>query len=99
MIWSIEFHGDAERSLQKLDKQMARRIYAFLALRLAKLENPRQIGQSLKGPKFGEFWKYRVGDYRILCKIEDKILRVLVVKIGHRREVYERSIVSHIPSL
>ena len=90
MTWSIELHDDAERALQKLDEQIERRIYAFLFLRLAKLDNPRQIGEALKGPKLGELWKYRVGDYRLICRIEDQILRVLVVKIGHRREVYER---------
>jgi len=90
MTWSIELHDDAERTLQKLDKQIERRIYAFLSLRLARLDNPRQIGEALKGPKLGELWKYRVGDYRLICRIEDQILRVLVVKIGHRREVYER---------
>jgi mRNA interferase RelE/StbE len=90
MIWKIELLADAERALEKLDKQVARRIYAFLSLRLAKLENPRLIGEALKGSRLGEFWKYRVGDYRIVARIEDNILRVLVVKAGHRREVYER---------
>ena len=74
----------------KLDRQIAKRIYAFLVLCLGKLDNPRQIGEALQGSKLGEFWKYRVGDYRIICKIEDDILRVLVVKIGHRREIYQR---------
>jgi mRNA interferase RelE/StbE len=90
MTWKIEIRDDTERNLLKLDPQISRRIYAFLQLRLAKLENPRSIGEALHGPKFGEFWKYRVGDYRIIARIEDKILRVLVVKVGHRREVYER---------
>jgi mRNA interferase RelE/StbE len=90
MIWKIELLADAERALEKLDKQVARRIYAFLSLRLAKLENPRLIGEALKGSRLGEFWKYRVGDYRIVARIEDNILWVLVVKAGHRREVYER---------
>jgi mRNA interferase RelE/StbE len=87
MTWKIELLDDAERALEKLDKQVERRVYAFLFLRLAKLENPRGIGEALRGPKFGELWKYRVGDYRILARIEDKLL---VVKVGHRREVYER---------
>jgi mRNA interferase RelE/StbE len=90
MTWKIELRDDAERALEKLDPQVARRIYAFLFLRLAKLDDPRLIGEALHGPKFGEFWKYRVGDYRIIARIEDKILRVLVIKVGHRREVYER---------
>jgi mRNA interferase RelE/StbE len=90
MTWNVELLAEAERTLKKLDPQTAKRIYAFLSLRLANLENPRSIGEALKGSRFGELWKYRVGDYRILARIEDDILRVLVVKIGHRREVYER---------
>jgi len=90
MTWKIELTYEAERAIEKMDKQIARRIYAFLLLRLAKLDNPRMIGEALKGKELGEFWKYRVGDYRIVCRIEDNILRVLVVKIGHRREVYDR---------
>ena len=90
MTWKIEFLVDAERNIEKLDRQVQKRIYAFLQLRVAKLDDARSIGEALHGTKFGEFWKYRVGDYRIIARIEDKILRVLVVKVGHRREVYER---------
>jgi mRNA interferase RelE/StbE len=90
LTWKIELNAAAERTLEKLDRQIAKRIYAFLHLRLERLDNPRRIGEALHGSKLGEFWKYRVGDYRIICKIEDDILRVLVVKIGHRREIYER---------
>jgi mRNA interferase RelE/StbE len=90
MKWKVELLAEAERTLKKLDPQTARRIYSFLSLRLVKLDNPRSIGEALKGSRFGELWKYRVGDYRILTRIEDNILRILVVKIGHRREVYER---------
>ena len=90
MAWKVEASEEAERQLGKLDRQVARRIVKFLNERIACLEDPRSIGEALHGPKFGEFWKYRVGDYRIVARIEDKILRVLVVKVGHRREVYER---------
>jgi len=55
--------------------------------RVAVLENPRQLGKALKGP-LGEFWCYRVGDYRILCDIQDRLVTILVVEIGNRREVY-----------
>jgi mRNA interferase RelE/StbE len=88
--WKVEFDKAAERDLDKLDPQVTRRIERFLFDRVATLDNPRLIGEALHGPKLGELWKYRVGDYRIICKIEDNILRVLVVRIGHRREVYER---------
>jgi len=67
---------------------MARRILAFLANRVAKLEDPRSIGLALKGSEPGDFWKYRVGDYRIVCDIQDKKLVVLVLRAGNRREVY-----------
>ncbi len=88
--WKIELVKAAERDLDKFDPQVTRRIERFLYERVAALDNPRLIGEALHGSKLGEFWKYRVGDYRIICKIEDNILRVLVVMAGHRREVYER---------
>lgn len=88
MAWKVELDPAAERELDKLDPQIARRILAFLHGRVATLEDPRSIGEALKGSKLGEFWKYRVGDYRIISSIEDGALRVLVVKIGNRKEVY-----------
>lgn len=88
MAWKVELDSAAERDLDKLDPQMARRILAFLHGRIAPLDDPRSIGEALKGSKLGDFWKYRVGDYRIVASIEDGALRVLVVKIGNRREVY-----------
>jgi mRNA interferase RelE/StbE len=56
--------------------------------RVAKLENPRSIGKALQGSSFGELWRYRVGDFRIICKIEDNRLVVLIIRIGHRKEIY-----------
>ena len=88
MAWRIEFGDAAKKDLTKLDKQVARRITAFLRERVAVLDDPRSIGEALKGSKLGQFWKYRVGDYRIISTIEDGALRVLVVRIGNRREVY-----------
>ena len=88
MAWKVELDEAAEHELDKLDPQVARRILSFLFVRVAKLDDPRSIGESLKGSKFGAFWKYRVGDYRIVASIEDGALRVLVVRVGNRREVY-----------
>lgn len=88
MAWRIELEAGAERDLDKLDGQVARRVLRFLFERVAHLDDPRSIGEALKGQKLGEFWKYRVGDYRIISRIEDGALRVLVVRIGNRREVY-----------
>lgn len=88
MAWRIEFDRAAERELGKLDPQVAKRILLFLQERVSNLEDPRSIGEALKGSRLGAFWKYRVGDYRIISAIEDGALRILVVKIGNRREVY-----------
>jgi mRNA interferase RelE/StbE len=88
MAWSIKFDREAERDLDRLDPQVARRINRFLFERVASLENPRSIGDALKGTELGDLWKYRVGDYRIIASIEDKMVRILVVRIGNRREVY-----------
>ena len=88
MAWKVEFDPAAERELDKLDPQVARRILTFLHERVAVLENPRAIGEALKGSKLGEFWKYRVGDYRIVSNIEDEVLRILVVRVGNCRQVY-----------
>jgi mRNA interferase RelE/StbE len=88
LVWRIEFEASAKKELSKLDKQAARRILAFLRERVARLENPRTLGAALKGPRFGEFWKYRIGDYRVIAHIEDELLLILVVRIGDRKEVY-----------
>ena len=88
MAWKIEFDPAAERELDKLDPQIARRILGFLHARIAPLDDPRSIGEALKGEKFGNLWKYRVGDYRVISSIEDGALCILVVRIGNRCEVY-----------
>ena len=88
MAWKVELDPAAERDLDKFDPQNARRILAFLHGRLAKLDDPRSIGEALTGNRLGAFWKYRVGDYRIVASIEDSALRILVVRVGDRKEVY-----------
>lgn len=88
MAWAVELSEEADRELSKLDAQHRKRILKFLYHRVAKLDNPRSIGQALQGTRFGEFWKYRVGDYRLICKIEDNRLIVLVLRVGHRKEIY-----------
>jgi len=90
LAWRIELEDAAKKDLANMDKQIAQRITAFLRERVAVLDDPRSIGEALKGSKLGEFWKYRVGDYRIIGSIEDGALRILVVKIGNRREVYRQ---------
>jgi len=86
LAWRIELTESAAKSLAKLDRPVARRLVKFLRETLAGLEDPRSAGKALVGPL--GLWRYRVGDFRIVVSIEDAALRVLVVRIGHRREVY-----------
>ena len=88
MAWKIELSAQADRELGKLDPQQSKRTLKFLRDRLASLDNPRSIGQALHGSELGEFWKYRAGDYRLICKIEDQQMLILVLRAGHRREIY-----------
>ncbi|MEN9396671.1 MAG: hypothetical protein RLZ81_1201 [Pseudomonadota bacterium] len=88
MVWKVELSSQALKALGQLDAQVASRILTFLHDRVASLEDPRSIGETLKGSRLGEFWKYRIGDYRVISSIEDGALRILVVKVGNRREVY-----------
>ena len=88
MAWRVEIDRAAVRDLGKLDRQAARRILAFLHGRVATMDDPRCIGAALQGSRLGEFWKYRVGDYRIITRIEDRALRVLVVRVARRDRVY-----------
>jgi mRNA interferase RelE/StbE len=88
MAWSIQFSKRARRQLEKLDPQAARRIFQFVFERVAHSSNPRSLGEALKGTELGNLWRYRVGDYRILASIEDRDVRILVVAVGNRREIY-----------
>ncbi len=90
LAWRIELDGQAKKDLARLDKQVARRIIQFLRERVALLDDPRAIGEALKGSKLGDFWKYRAGDYRIIASIEDRQLLILVVRVGNRRDVYKQ---------
>jgi len=88
MAWTVELDPAVEKALDKLDPQQAKRILNFLFERVAHLDDPRSIGEALKGSRFTTLWKYRVGDYRIISSIEDNVAQILVVKIGDRKEVY-----------
>lgn len=89
MSWKVEFEPEAQRELEKLDKPIRQRIFRFLYQRVIKLDDPRQLGERLHGT-LSEFWRYRVGDYRIICSLEHERLLVIVLRIGHRREIYNR---------
>ena len=88
MAWTINYDEAASKDLKKLDRQVARRIRDFMTERVSILENPRDMAEALKGSKLGEFWKYRVGDYRVVASIDDAVVRILVVKVGNRKHVY-----------
>ncbi len=88
MAWKIEFHRAVERELEKLGRDAAARILRFLNDRVARLDDPRSLGEALKGSELGSFWKYRVGDYRVIADIDDGAVRILVVRVGNRRDVY-----------
>ena len=87
MVWTIDYSDTAKTQLRKLDKQTARRILDFMNERVIVRDDRRSTGKALTGP-LGGLWRYRVGDYRVICEINDGSLRILVVQIGNRREVY-----------
>lgn len=87
MAWRVDYTRTARDRLRKLDKQVARRILDYMDERIAASDNPRSAGKALSGP-LGGLWRYRVGDCRVICEIQDDVLRVLVIEIGNRREVY-----------
>ena len=88
MAWRIEVDRDVQRAMKKLERQIAKRITAKLR-EISQLDDPRIMGKALTGNLAG-LWRYRVGDYRIVCDIEDGVLVILVVEVEHRREVYRR---------
>ena len=88
MAWKIEFTPRADRSLEKLDRQIADRIVTYLQDRVANADDPFKLGKALLGPEHVNMWRFRIGDYRILTHIERKVVTVFVIEIGHRREVY-----------
>jgi mRNA interferase RelE/StbE len=89
MAWRVELSSQGQRHLDALDRQVARRVLSFLFERVAQLEDPRSIGDALKGTRLGHLWRYRVGDFRVICDLQDNTLTVLVVSVGNRREVYK----------
>ena len=88
MAWTIVYALSARKSVEKIDSITRKRIRDFLEIRLAGLDDPRSLGHALTGP-YRESWRYRVGDYRIICEIEDRRFVILAVEIGHRRDIYK----------
>jgi mRNA interferase RelE/StbE len=89
LAWLVEFDQKAKRELDKLDRLARERVVRFLRDRIATDESPRRLGEALKGDK-APLWKYRIGDYRLICDIQDNRVAVLVLVVGHRRQVYRR---------
>ena len=87
MSYTIRFTPKAAKQVRKLDSAAAKRIRDFLEQKLSQLDNPRQLGKKLVNE---EFWRYRVGDYRILTNIDDDQILILIVEVAHRREVYNK---------
>ncbi len=88
MVWTIEYTATALKQLRALHRQDARRLHHFLSARVVGGGDPRRLGKALSGSRLGNYWRYRVGDYRVIVDIRDEVLRVLVVRIGHRRDIY-----------
>jgi mRNA interferase RelE/StbE len=89
LVWLIEFLPSAEKQLSKFDPKVAKRILEFCRERLAVQIDPRVLGEALKGKLYGDYWRYRVGDYRIIASIQDKEISILIVSIGDRKRVYK----------
>ena len=89
MAWTIEYTDAARKQLRRLDRATAQRVYRYLSERVAPLDDPRSLGKALSGP-LGELWRYRVGDYRLIADLRQNVLTVLVLRVGHRRDVYKQ---------
>jgi len=88
LAWTVEYDPRVEKDLKKLDRAIQQEILDYMHTRIATDENPRRFGKDLRRSKRG-LWRYRVGDYRIVCKIQESRLIVLVVVVGHRSTIYE----------
>lgn len=88
MAWRIELTATTVKQLGKLDKSEPKRITTFLRQRLATLEDPRSTGKALTGPQLDMYWRYRVGDYRIICDIQGRAICIQVIEVANRRDVY-----------
>lgn len=87
MAWTVNFHPDAVKELKKLDRATAARIVETLAKRVATKDDPRSLGTPLKGDHAG-YWRWRIGDYRVIAQIEDRRFTILVIRVAHRRQAY-----------
>ena len=88
MAWTIDYSRMASVRLRKLDRNIAQRIVDYMEQRIAPLGNPRSKARKMEGGRFSGYWRYRVGDHRVICDIQDSALRILVLRVGRRDSVY-----------
>ncbi|MSP53800.1 MAG: type II toxin-antitoxin system RelE/ParE family toxin [Gammaproteobacteria bacterium] len=88
MAWEIEFKPSARKIFDKLDRSIQKKVLKFLNTKIAPLKDPRVFGKPLQYEQYG-LWRYRVEDYRIICQIDDGTIKIVVVKVGHRRDIYD----------
>jgi len=88
MAWTVEYAASVRRSVRKLPPDVRSRIRNYVEARLASLDDPRQLGIPLRGTQFADLCRFRVGDYRIIARLEHARLTILVLAVAHRREVY-----------
>ena len=86
--WRLSYTTEAIKNLKGMDLQVSRRLLKFLSERVAVLDDPSRLGKALKGSQWGDCWRYRCGDYRIIVNIIDGELVVMVMRVGHRKEIY-----------
>ena len=89
MRWTIKLSNKTSRAIEKLDGVARKKIVKFIVETLPTLDNPRQIGKALQGTDLGSYWRYRVGDYRLVCEIIDNEITILIVEVGHRSKIYK----------
>jgi mRNA interferase RelE/StbE len=89
LAWTVEISSFAEKQLRRLDRPVQQRLLDWLDDRIEGCKNPRHFGEPLRGDPAG-LWRYRVGDFRIICEIQEQRLVVLALAVGHRREIYRR---------
>jgi len=87
LSWTVEFDAKVEKELKKLDRNVSKKILKYIDERIIQQEDPRVFGKELRGT-LGGLWRYRVENYRIICRLEDDRMLVLVVRIGHRKNIY-----------
>ena len=89
MVWKIEFERHTQRELDALGSEEAKRILRYLRDRVAIRDDPRSLGAPLSGAALGEYWRYRIGDYRVVAQIRDEVRLLAIIRVGHRRNIYD----------